>query len=138
MKRLGLGLISLLILIGLSGCNGKPIDNLKANLSEYKECMVNNDFECQVEFMDLSSIEEITGEKVNKDALINQLKSSGIKVKSVQMNTPTKIISSGDTLSSTVSYSILMDMQGQELKQNASINAISKDDGNTWLFNQSL
>ncbi len=72
------------------------------------------------------------GSSVN--AAMEGIKSSGMKIVDIQMNKPSKISKNGDILSSSISYSMTAKMQGQEIKADASINAISKDNGSTWLF----
>ncbi|MDQ7045393.1 MAG: hypothetical protein Q9M32_05705 [Sulfurimonas sp.] len=134
MKRLILSTIAMGVLIGFSGCSNNPEDTLQESINNYKECMIDNDFKCQVEFMDITAMEEMTGAKVDIDAVVKEFKSSGIIVSNIQMNKPSKITRNGDILSSSISYSMTAKMQGQEIKTDASINAISKDNGSTWLF----
>ena len=136
MKSMRLALVSTMILIGLSGCSGKPVDNLNDSIAEYKKCLINNDFKCQVEFLDKVAMEEMTGMKVDEDALVKELKRSGVKMTNVEMNKPSTIVENGKTLSSTITFSAIMEMQGQKIKHNASLKAISRDNGSTWFFTQ--
>ena len=138
MKRLGLSLILLMILIGLNGCSEKPIDTLQNSLNKYKECMIDNDFKCQVELLDKVAMEKLIDMKIDDNTLIEQLKSSGVKMIDVKMDKPSKIIQNGKLLSSSINYSITANVQGKEMKMNASIKAVSRDNGSTWFFSQGL
>ena len=138
MKRLGLSLILLIVLIDLSGCSGKPINNLKDNLDDYKECMINNNFECQMKFIDISALEKFTGVKVDTDILVEELKSTGVRVTNIQMNEPSKIVKNGNFLSSSILYSMTAIVKGQEIKTKALLKAVSYDNGSTWFFSQDL
>jgi hypothetical protein len=131
MKRLILSILLIGILISLSGCSNSPKDTLQDSIDEYSQCMIDNDFKCQSKFLDPTPFEEM-GSSVS-DAM-EGLKSSGMKIVDIQMNKPSKISKNGDILSSSISYSMTAKMQGQEIKTDASINAISKDNGSTWLF----
>ena len=133
MKRLVLGLISLMVLIGLNGCSDKPEDSLNNSIQEYKECMINNDYKCQAELTDKSFIDAIGG--IN--SYINTMKAVGMKITNIRLDKPFKIVKSGNTLSSSITYSMTaITMQGQEIKRKASLKAISNDNGSTWFFRQ--
>ena len=60
MKRLVLGLISLMVLIGLNGCSDKPEDSLNNSIQEYKECMINNDTKPQNNYDTIYSFQFFT------------------------------------------------------------------------------
>ena len=117
--------------------SSKPTDNLNNSIKEYTKCLLNNDFECQIKFMDKEAMKKVLGEEVNETALLQQLKSSGIQVTNVKMGTPSKIVKNGSVLSSKVTYSAIVKVQGEKIEQKENLNAISKDDGLTWLFSQS-
>ena len=79
--------------------SSKPTDNLNNSIKEYTKCLLNNDFECQIKFMDKEAMKKVLGEEVNETALLQQLKSSGIQVTNVKMGTPSKIVKNGSVLS---------------------------------------
>jgi len=132
MKRLVLGLISLMVLIGLNGCSDKPEDSLNNSIQEYKECMINNDYKCQAELTDKSFINAMGG--IN--TYIKTMKASGMKITNIKLDKPSKIIKSGNTLSSLITYSMTAIMQGQEITTKGSLKAVSNDNGSTWFFQQ--
>jgi hypothetical protein len=132
MKRLVLGLISLMVLIGLNGCSDKPEDSLNNSIQEYKECMINNDYKCQAELTDKSFINAMGG--IN--TYIKTMKALGMKITNIKLDKPSKIIKSGNTLSSLITYSMTAIMQGQEITTRGSLKAVSNDNGSTWFFQQ--
>ena len=133
MKRLILSTIATGMLISFSGCSDSPKDTLQESINKYKECMIENDYTCQAKYLDPTPFEEM-GSSIS-DAM-EGIKSSGMKIVDIKMNKPSKISKNGGILSASFSYSMTAKMQGQEIKTDASVNAISKDNGSTWLFSQ--
>ena len=130
MKRLIFSVLVLLAVVGLSGCSSDPKDTLESNIKEYKDCMIDSDFQCVAKLTDPSLIETMGG----VDAYESLMKSSGLTISAISIKNISPIKKDGKNMSSQITYSQTADMNGEKMTMDGSFIATSKDSGSSWFF----
>jgi len=125
MKRLIFSVLVLLAVVGLSGCSSDPKDTLESNIKEYKDCMIDSDFQCVAKLTDPSLIETMGG----VDAYESLMKSSGLTISAISIKNISPIKKDGKNMSSQTA-----DMNGEKMTMDGSFIATSKDSGSSWFF----
>lgn len=130
MKTLTQGLFVLLLVVAFSGCSSNPKDNLEENFKVYSKCMIDKDYSCVAEYTDFNLIKSMGGE----DVFIDTMKNANVTIKRITVNKQNEIKAEGEYMETTIHYTQVAEIANEEMSLNSTIQAISKDGGETWFF----
>jgi len=143
MKRFIFSVLTIGLILGLSGCSSSPKDSLQSSVDEYKECTINWDAECIAKFSDPSLVKLSGGiNKFSKNLEKDMKKAKDSMNISIKINDIGKISQNNNILKSNIIMTQTMEildekMQevlGKKMEQKDSMIAISTDDGKNWYF----
>jgi len=130
MKRFIFSILTVGLILGLSGCGSSPEDSLQSSIDKYKKCTIDNDFKCVAKLTDPSLVETMGG----IDGFSKLMKSSGITILAINIKNIAPIKKDGNILSSRITYTQTAKVHDEKMSMDSSFIASSKDDGKTWFF----